>query len=118
MPVNLERLNTKLGALQAKDAAAIVAAQINIPFLNLPYTLAQFQAWLNKRINQLQDAAVKSEAQILTIRTNLYNGLKNAEAEACADKIIARQSFEFPANLSSANYDRLVGIILLTFVLN
>lgn len=116
MPVNQERLNTKLTALQNKDVAELVSGQITIPFLSKPYNSQNFQTWLNKRITRLQEVANKTDAEILAIRNTLYNGLNNA-AKDVADKIIAKERFTFPSNLSSATYDRLIGIHLITFVL-
>ena len=116
MPVNQQKLNTKLNAIRAKDAAAIAAAGITIPFLNSGYTSTQLQAWIDKRITRLEEVATKTDAEILAIRNNLYNGLNTAGKEI-ADKIIAGENFTIPGNTSSANYDRLIGIILITFVL-
>lgn len=117
MPLNLEKLNTKLAALQAKDVAAITAEQVDIPFLNKPYTEAQLQAWIDKRITNLQNCMDKTEAEVIDLRGNFYQSL-NASGKAIADKIIAGEPYTLPENLTGSNYDRLIGIILITFVLN
>lgn len=117
MPINQNNIDRLLAALAAKDIPALVAQQVNIPFLSQPYTAAQLQAWLDKRISRLSTVRDATEAQAVGLRTTLYNGL-NAAGQAVADKIIAGEPYTFPANLSSANYDRLIGIKLITFVLN
>ncbi len=117
MPINQEKVTRLIGALQSKDVAAITAAQVNIPFLAAGYTEAQLQAWLDKRITRLQSLSGNAtEAQALAARTTLYNAL-NAAGKVVADKIIAGESWTPPANTSNANYDRLIGIKLITWVL-
>lgn len=115
MPVSIEKLDAKLAALAAKDLPALVEQQARIPFLPKPYTLAQLQAWIDKRTNQLFAAKEMTDEQILTVRVNIYNGL-SASGKALADKIIAGELVAFPSNLSAANYDRLVAISLIVFV--
>lgn len=115
MPVNAEKVDRLLAALAAKDVDAIVAEQVTIPFLSKPYSKTRLTNWLAKRTNQLNNAKNATDEQILQVRNNLYNGL-NATCKAVADKIIAGEQWEFPSSLSSANYDRLIGIHLLTFI--
>lgn len=115
MPINLDKLNTKLAALAAKDLPSLVEQQVDIPFLAKPYTLAQLQTWIAKRTNQLNSAKTMTDAKVLAVRTTLYNGL-NAAGKAIADKIIAGEFAVIPSNISTANYDRLTAIRLLVFV--
>lgn len=117
MPINLENLNAKLDALQSKDVAAITAAQVPIPFLDIPYTEAELQAWLNKRITQLQNLQNKTESELITLRGNFYQSL-NTAGKSIADKIIAHETYDLPSNTTSANYDRLMAIALITHVLS
>jgi hypothetical protein len=115
MPANINNINTKLAALAAKDLPALVDAQVHIPFLAEPYTLAQLQAWVAKRSNQLQSAKTATDAQLLAAKNTAYNGL-NATGKAIADQILAGQFYTLPANLTAANYDKLIAIILYVFI--
>lgn len=118
MPIDQAKVTRVLNAISAKDVPAITAAQVDIPFLSRPYMTTQLQAWLNKRASRMDDVQGMTDAQAISLRTTLYNGL-NASSKTVADAIIARTgNIVFPSDLTSANYDRLIGISLITFVLS
>jgi hypothetical protein len=117
MPINQTRLNTKLNAILSKDVVALVSKQVTIPYLAKPYTAAQLQSWLDKRSSRLNEMWNMTDAEVSSLRDTLYNGL-NTAGKNVADKIIAGENFTIPSNTTSANYDRLIGIILITFVLD
>lgn len=114
MPVNIEKLDTLLAALKAKDLPALVAAQVTIPFLSKPYTLKQLEAWLAKRVDQLESAKMMTDEQLASLKTTLYNRL-NSDGKQIADKTITPVELNIKS-LSPINYDRLVGLKLLQFV--
>lgn len=113
--MNLERLNTKLNAIINKDKEAIVAQQVYIPKLERPYDLAQLTAWLDKRINALNNAKNFNDAQLLQWRGQLYNQC-SPSARLIADKIINGEPYTLPDSLSDNDYDRLIIIILIVYI--
>lgn len=117
MPINLVNLNRKLQALRDKNVAQITAAHVYIPFLGADYTQAQLQAWLDKRISQLEDIKLKNytDQQLVTLRQGVYGQLSTSD-KLIADKILADQDYNLSTVSSATNYDRLIAIALYKFV--
>lgn len=116
MPINYDRLNTKLNAVLAKDTADITARKVNIPFLGDTYTEAQLKAWLKKVTDVLENVrdGAYTDQQIQTFMTNVYNSL-SASDKLIADKIMAGESWnDTPSDAD--NYDKLRAIMLYKFV--
>ena len=112
----LTNLNRKLQAIRDKDVAQITADHVYIPFLGSSYSEAQLQAWLDKRITQLEDIKAKNytDQQIATRLNTVYNSL-SASDKLISDKILADEPYELnPSNAD--NYDKLIAIILYKFV--
>lgn len=116
MPINLVTVNRLLGAIAEKNVVAITTAQITIPHLAKPYTQAQLQTWLDKRVTQLNSCKTYTDVTAINARTTLYNQL-TATAQQIADKVIAHTAYTLPDTLSDTDYDRLIGVILITYSL-
>lgn len=115
MPVDQNKLNTKLAAIIAKDAIAIAAAGVRIPFLAKDYTAAQLQTWLDKATTVLNNGKTFTDTQINNAITNLYNSLSSAD-KAIADKILAGTPYELGGASSANAYDSLRAIVLYKFI--
>lgn len=114
MAIYLDKLNTKLNAILAKDLDDIVARKVYLPFMGNSYTKAELQAWLDKRSGLLQKAKTLTEAQITQARKVVYNSL-SAFDKLIADRIIAGEPYDFTPSDQDA-YEKLVLIILYKFV--
>ncbi len=114
MPINREKLETKVAAVLAKDAAAIHAAATYIPTLGTSYTAAELQAWLDKVSAFLSDWRDFTDTQIASAEQAIYNQLSNT-GKKTADKI--RNGLDYTLDGASINdYEKLRGIILFKFL--
>jgi nickel-dependent lactate racemase len=112
MPINYDKLNRKLNAINSKNVSEIVAKKVNIPFLGTDYTEQQLTNWLNKVaavLENVRDGAY-TDQQIQTFMTNVYNSL-SASDKLIADKILANEPYELNAS-DADNYDKLRAIII------
>lgn len=117
MAINYQRLQTKLGAILAKDPAQIAADNIYLPFMGNQNSAASVAAWLKKRTDVLEDIlnGAYTDAQITKFMDNVYKTL-SASDKLIADKIMAGESYtEQPSDAD--NYEKLVVIMLYKFVM-
>src|SRR5690349_14398608 len=107
MPINQQRLTTKLQAILSKDVAAITNQKVNIPFLSADYDLAALQGWLDKRTSLLNNARTFTDAQLTSAVNNAYQSLGSID-KAIADQILSNQRVSLDNATSSSAYDSLV----------
>lgn len=113
MAIYLEKLQTKLDAILAKDLDAIVALQTYIPALGNSYNRNQLDTWLKKRSKYLDDGKIYTEAQIDAFYGNLYSSL-STEDKVIADKIVTDEDYDI--DLEVNDYEQLVLVMLYHFV--
>jgi hypothetical protein len=117
MAFNQENLDNKLQSIIDKNLEAITAEQPYIPFLDSGFSQAQLETWLGNVQDRLEDidANKYSEAQIITIRTTLYNQLSET-GKLIADIIIGATGEIEPECPSANDWIRLCGIRIIQWV--
>lgn len=118
MALDLVLLQRKLEAIRANyaDADSIVAHGTVMPFVGLR-NKNQWLAWLQKRIDVLQNAldGKWTDAQIHTFYLNLYNSLSSAD-QVIADDIWNHRTFWIGDASGTDAHDKLCAIILYRFI--
>lgn len=115
MAIHLDRLQTKLGAMESKDLDEIMARDplSFIPGLGLAYTKTELQAWLQKRIDYLEACKLKTELQIDSTKDTLYSGMTKTEQDI-VDKILADELYTL--DLKEVDFDKICEVVLYKFI--
>ena len=113
MSIYLDKLNTKLKAIQDKNLDSIIAKKTYIPTLGDKYTKEQLKVWLDKRSDFLITARDGGESALNTEKDIAYNHLSNEE-KVKADKILNGESdYEFK---DDTEWESCIPIILYKFI--
>lgn len=116
MPINQQRLITKLQAILDKDVDKIMAEKVYLPFVGNNYTRQGLIDWLAARSDLLEQAKTATDQQIQTRITNYYQSL-DASDKVIADKIINGEEYNLDQASSRLAYEKLVAIVLTKFVM-
>jgi hypothetical protein len=113
--IYMDKLNTKLGAILAKDRDDIVAKNVYLPFIGQGYTKATLENWLAARSDLLVLAQTSTPTQIKTRITNYYQSLGAAD-KVIADKILDGEQYDLGLASDFNAYEKLVAIVLSCFI--
>lgn len=112
--IYIDKLQTKLDAILAKDLDDIIAKDPYIPFLGKNYNKNSLQNWLQKRIDvlvELRDGGY-TEQQMQKF-VDFHYGKLNAADKLVADKILNGEEYSVA---NEAQWENVVMFILYRFV--
>lgn len=113
--VYLDKLQTKIDAILAKDIDAIYAQHPYLPKLGNTYTKVQLQTWLNKVVKILTDAQTLTDAQLETYRLSVYNSLTTAQKAVLNDFITGKTIVDI-TTYSQTVYDKFIILMLINHI--